>query len=29
MTAAVPIVLERDNVNDETVTLVRWFAAAR
>jgi len=25
MTARVPIVLERDNVNDETVTLVRWF----
>jgi pyruvate/2-oxoglutarate dehydrogenase complex dihydrolipoamide acyltransferase (E2) component len=27
MTAAIPILLERDNVNDETVTLVRWFAA--
>lgn len=26
MTATIPIVLERDNVNDETVTLVRWFA---
>ncbi len=26
MTAATPIVLERDNVNDESVTLVRWFA---
>jgi pyruvate/2-oxoglutarate dehydrogenase complex dihydrolipoamide acyltransferase (E2) component len=26
MTAGTPIVLERDNVNDETVTLVRWFA---
>jgi len=25
MTARHPIVLERDNVNDETVTLVRWF----
>lgn len=27
MTEGIPIVLERDNVNDETVTLVRWFAA--
>ncbi|MGA2571034.1 MAG: 2-oxo acid dehydrogenase subunit E2 [Terracidiphilus sp.] len=27
MIAAIPILLERDNVNDETVTLVRWFAA--
>lgn len=26
MSASTPIVLERDNVNDETVTLVRWFA---
>ena len=25
MNAVIPIVLERDNVNDETVTLVRWF----
>ncbi|MGB0063726.1 MAG: 2-oxo acid dehydrogenase subunit E2 [Terracidiphilus sp.] len=27
MTAHLPIVLERDNVNDETVTLIRWFAS--
>lgn len=27
MTARLPIVLERDNVNDETVTLVRWFVS--
>jgi pyruvate/2-oxoglutarate dehydrogenase complex dihydrolipoamide acyltransferase (E2) component len=27
MTGSIPIVLERDNVNDETVTLVRWFVA--
>jgi len=26
MSAATPILLERDNVNDESVTLVRWFA---
>lgn len=25
MTASVPVVLERENVNDEAVTLVRWF----
>jgi len=27
MTSPVPILLERDNVNDESVTLIRWFAA--
>jgi pyruvate/2-oxoglutarate dehydrogenase complex dihydrolipoamide acyltransferase (E2) component len=27
MMESTPIVLERENVNDETVTLVRWFAA--
>ncbi|HUV95989.1 MAG TPA: 2-oxo acid dehydrogenase subunit E2 [Acidobacteriaceae bacterium] len=27
MTGSIPIALERDNVNDETVTLARWFAA--
>jgi pyruvate/2-oxoglutarate dehydrogenase complex dihydrolipoamide acyltransferase (E2) component len=26
MTASTPILLERDNVNDESVVLVRWFA---
>jgi pyruvate/2-oxoglutarate dehydrogenase complex dihydrolipoamide acyltransferase (E2) component len=26
MTTAIPIILERDNVNDESVVLVRWFA---
>lgn len=26
MTAAIPLILERDNVNDESVVLVRWFA---
>jgi pyruvate/2-oxoglutarate dehydrogenase complex dihydrolipoamide acyltransferase (E2) component len=26
MTSATPIILERDNVNDESVILVRWFA---
>jgi pyruvate/2-oxoglutarate dehydrogenase complex dihydrolipoamide acyltransferase (E2) component len=26
MSPAIPLVLERDNVNDETVVLVRWFA---
>jgi pyruvate/2-oxoglutarate dehydrogenase complex dihydrolipoamide acyltransferase (E2) component len=26
MTQPVPIILERDNVNDESVVLVRWFA---
>jgi pyruvate/2-oxoglutarate dehydrogenase complex dihydrolipoamide acyltransferase (E2) component len=25
MTASVPLILERDNVNDESVTLIRWF----
>ena len=25
MTPATPIALERDNVNDEFVTLVKWF----
>lgn len=25
MSSSIPILLERDNVNDETVTLVRWF----
>ena len=28
MTAAIPVIVERDNVNDETVVLTRWFVSS-